>query len=204
MKANKKIGFTALLTAILLLSAKTACACEPCSKTLDFDETARKSNLIIIGQKIADGPRSDFGEGYGGPDWIEVKITKIFKGNSSKDTIKVNSWDGMCPYGIVVDDKPHIMFLQKRSSIEENYEYDAVDYGCSVHTLPAENNKITYKGENINTKEFSKILNIDSDYSISVERFFNEINFYATSISIITTSIVVLTIVLPTIKKIRK
>jgi len=59
----------------------SAYACEPCGSTLDLNETIQQADLIIIGKKIKDGPHTDpRPEGYGGPDWIIVKIERVLKG----------------------------------------------------------------------------------------------------------------------------
>jgi len=113
--------------AVLLLIVMTArvYACEPCAVALDFEQTVRQADLIIVGQKVLDGPRTDFGEGYGGPDWIDIEILEILKGEESKKRIKVNGWDAMCSYGIVIDKGEYIIFLKRRDVPDEDYQYDA-------------------------------------------------------------------------------
>lgn len=87
-------------------------ACEPCEEELGFEETAKKADLIIIGQKVSESPDTNpSGGGPSGPDCIELKAFKVLKGNNDENKIRVNSWDAMCDYGIVVDDKTYVMFL---------------------------------------------------------------------------------------------
>jgi len=140
--------------------APASYACEPCAKILNFEESVKEADLIIIGEKISEGSRSDFGEGYGGPDWIEVKIKQILKGEIEAERIKVNSWDAMCSYGILVEsDKSYVMFLKRRDVTHEDYRFDAVNYGCGVKTYAVENNLINIDGENISVDDFMKRLN---------------------------------------------
>jgi len=128
---------------IFLFLTSSVYACEPCLETLNLDETVGRADLIIVGQKIKDGPPSG-PEGdvidYG-PDWIEVKILEILKGETSEEIIKVNSWSAMCSYGIVIDDRDYVMFLEYRSVkessplLDEDYTYNAVNYGCAEKTI---------------------------------------------------------------------
>ena len=130
-------------------------ACEPCVKALNLEESINKSDLIIVGAKVAQGPAaSDVGPG--GPEWIEVKVTRILKGNIKEDKIKVNSWDGMCPYGIIVDEKYYAMLLAERKSSYADYQYDAVDFGCAVKTLLVENNMVNVEGKGVSIDDFIK------------------------------------------------
>lgn len=88
--------------------------CEPCSEILSFEETTKKANLIIIGQKAAEGQHTDLRpEGYGGFDWIDIRIIKVLEGETSQDQIRVKSYDAMCDYGITVDDKTYVIFLAR-------------------------------------------------------------------------------------------
>lgn len=151
---KKLFIFAAIIFSFLVSSP--AFACQPCAKTLNLEETIKKADLIIVGQKVADGPRSDFGEGYGGSDWIEVKIIETLKDSAPSAKIKVNSWDTMCPYGIIVNDsRNYLMLLQKRISSEESYQYDAVDFGCAETSYLVENNQINFNGQEIYLKAFA-------------------------------------------------
>jgi len=136
--------------------ASVSFGCEPCAKYLSFEESVEEADLIIIGHKISEGPRSDFGEGWGGPEWIEVKVKLVLKGETEAEKIKVNSWDAMCGYGITVDnDKDYVMLLK---SIEGYQQFDAVDYGCGVKTYVLEGDLINYDGEKISVADFKKRL----------------------------------------------
>jgi len=131
-----KNKFIVLFTGFLFVFLSSGVyACEKCFPTLNLEETVAESDLIIIGQKISEGPHTDpRPDGYGGPDWIEIEIEKIVKGQTKEKKIKVNSWDAMCRYGIIIDDQKYIMFLKERNVEDETYEYDAVNYGCAVKT----------------------------------------------------------------------
>jgi len=124
-----------LLAFIFFFATPSLYACKPCAKDLIFEEAVKQADLIIVGRKIAEGPRTDTPELlYGGPDWITVQITQTIKGNPEKTEILVNSWDAMCNYGIVVDDKSFVMLLAKKKGPVDESEYDAVNNGCSVKT----------------------------------------------------------------------
>ena len=156
---NRTIASSIILF-IILSSNYYVDACEPCVKQLNFEETVKDSDLIILGQKVADGP-STAAEGHCdpytcGPDWIEVKIINVLNGPEIAGRLKVNSWDGMCNYGIVVDSQEYIMFLKRRSVEHEDYRYDAVNYGCSIHTYLVQNNTVDFEGKKIAIDEFKE------------------------------------------------
>jgi hypothetical protein len=160
----KKFIFIAAIFSFFFVSPP-AFACEPCSNSLSFDETLSKADLIIIGQKVAEGPRSDFGEGYGGSDWIEVKVIEILKGSIPNKEIKINSWDAMCPYGIVVDDnRNYLMLLQKKATPGEDYQYDSVDSGCAERSYLVENNQIDLDGQKTSLEDLA------SKYGLQIQK----------------------------------
>ena len=137
-----------------------AFACEPCPKILNLEETINKSDLIIVGQKVSDGPKSDFG-----PAWIEVKIIETLKGSIQDAKIKVSSWYGMCSYGIIIDDnKNYLILLQKAENAEENISYTPVDWGCSQKKYLVENNQIDLNGEKISLE------NLASKYGLKIPK----------------------------------
>jgi len=103
-----------IAVAIMLIFSSEIYACEPCGNSLDFNETVRRSDLVIIGEKFSDGPWTGLRDSQAGPDWIEVKVHDVLKGESNEDAITINSWNGMCSYGILIGDGKHIIFLKRR------------------------------------------------------------------------------------------
>ena len=140
---------------------------------MNFEETVEKSDLIIIGQ------RTDFSSNEQDsfetlPDSINVKIIEILKGNTNQNQITVNSWNGMCGYGIVVDDKEYVMLLQEKDNM-----YDAVDFGCSVKTFPVDNGLVDFNGDKISIDEFTDKLGsqaarpvIDSGFQKQLSKYY--------------------------------
>ncbi len=133
-----------------------AYGCEPCVKALNFFETSAKADLIIIGEKYKEGRVNVLGQ----PEDIEVKVLKVLKGKVGSSVLKVNSWDGMCPYGIVIDDKHYVIFLEKRQVPGENFEYDAVDRGCSIKTLLIEHDTVNFNGMMVPLDVFTGMLGV--------------------------------------------
>lgn len=137
----------------------TVYACQPCPSTLNFEETVEKSDLIIIGQRTDFSPNEQ--DSFEVPDSINVKIIEILKGETSQNQISVNSWDGMCGYGIVIDDKKYVMLLQERDNI-----YDTIDFGCSVKTFSVENGLVDFNGDKISIDEFTDKLDSQANWKI--------------------------------------
>jgi hypothetical protein len=145
-----------LIAIIFSIPNPAAYGCEPCAQSLNLRQTIAQSDVIIMGQKIQDGPLNAAGT----PEWIEVSVKEVLKGTVTEDPIKVNSWNGMCPYGIVVDELPYMMFLVKRESSHEGYLYDAVNSGCAVKTFLVENNNVDVENQPISLENFIKLLEL--------------------------------------------
>lgn len=130
----KVLHFIAITAFSLLVGVSSIHACEPCSSTLNLEQTIEKSDLIIVGQRTDFSP-DEKNSPENLPDSINVKIIETIKGKIKQDQITINSWDGMCGYGVVIDDKIYKLFLQEKDGI-----YDAVDSGCSVKAVLVANN----------------------------------------------------------------
>jgi len=127
----------------LCLFLKNGSACEPCLSTLTLQETARAADLIITGRKVAQYPPKGMGAVFGGPDWIRVEVYDVLKGQEQRDSIKINSYNGMCGYGVVINDEEvYIMFLQKAQN--NMVDYDSVNGGCAVKSLLIKNGLVAY------------------------------------------------------------
>ncbi len=148
-----------MLIALLAL-LQSAWGCEPCSGTLNLVETVDKADLIIVGQKIADGTKTESNSpDYTGADWIEVQVIEVLKGDPpGQQQLKVKSWEDVCPYGIVVDDRVYVMFLEKKDDAAGEYQYDAVNSGCALKTLLLEDDKVNVAGQALALGDFIEML----------------------------------------------
>jgi hypothetical protein len=134
----------------MLVTGSPARACEPCRETLGFEETANQAELIIVGQKISNGPRN----GQDGPDWIRVRVIEVLKGDVPEASIRVNSWDGMCQYGIVTKGSAtYVMFLVKEEDM-----YDVVASGCALKSLPVDGDMVTMDDGPVPIDDFVEML----------------------------------------------
>lgn len=164
-----------LFCLVLALSfVATSFACIPCPKELSFDETAQEADLIIIGKKISEGPSTKYGKSPGGPDWIKVAILEVLKGETNQKEVAVNSWNGMCAYGIVVNDGTYVMLLEKGKD-----QYYEVHSGCGAKTFLIENDKVDFYGEKISVDDFVSKLGSDAKrQKIQESKDIHPINFY--------------------------
>ena len=89
-------------------------------------QTAEAADLIVIGQRASEGSPTG-GAPVGGPGWIWVQVLEVLKGKVDGNHIQVNSWDGMCAYGIVVGGETYVMFLAWNGGM-----YDAMNFGYAV------------------------------------------------------------------------
>lgn len=141
------------LSAFICLGfVRMAWSCEPCFEVLDLAESILQADLIIIGhRKDYSAEEKNQWPKQQGPDSVRVFVTKILKGELDKNLIEVNSWDGMCPYGIVVDGAQYAMLLKKRDHI-----YDSVNFGCAVKTLPVRDDEIYIDENPVSLANFKK------------------------------------------------
>lgn len=149
---------TTVVIGLLLMRVGLAAACEPCAESWDLTRTAQEADLVVLAQKVREGSSTDHGRvlgerrPQGGPDWIDVKVLRTFKGGVSASRLRANSWDGMCRFGIVVDDRPHVLFLMKPSS---GNEYQALNFGCSVTALPVEEDQVHLGEQTVSLATFA-------------------------------------------------
>ena len=153
MNRNKvlTIIFTLLLGALLLPGIVRAC--EPCAYILNFEETVAEADLIMVGRKTADGPSTG-----NGPDWISVQVVEVLLGNVAGGSIRVNSWDGMCAYGIIIeDDGLYVMLLKEGEDM-----YRAIEWGCSVKQFPVMDEYVQMDDGSVHLDDFVQMLGPDA------------------------------------------
>lgn len=133
----KKWSFLAVVTLLgLVIVSYSARACEPCFEILNLEDTTAAADLIVVGRLVREGPSTGTG-----PDWIEIAVLEVWKGEAPQTVLRVNSWDGMCAYGIILLNRDsYLIFLEA-----EGESYDAVNYGCAVRSMPVRNDEIEYE-----------------------------------------------------------
>jgi len=121
---------------LLLATPGSGWACEPCASELNAEESMRAADLIIVGQRIDYTPAEmQQWQRQEGPGVITVRILNVVKGREGRQTITIHSWSAMCPYGIVVDDQPYVMLLERTAEKTSASDYGAVNDGCAVKTF---------------------------------------------------------------------
>ncbi len=150
----KKIPF---ICGILFLSffivPEFGIACEPTpvGAELNLEQTIQAANLIIIGNKVREGPFLD----PAGPSWTKIKVSQILKGSVETDTIKTMSFLGMCQYGITLEDNtPSVVFLSGGWSNEE-VPYSSVGSRYGKKSYPIHDNSITIDGKDMILQDFA-------------------------------------------------
>jgi len=143
-----------VLTMVIAIAIMTepAIACQPCKSKLDFEQSLKKADLVIVGKRIDYDPEEKM------PSSIKVNIIKVLKGEIKEEQIEVKSWYGMCPYGIVVDNRIYVMILKK--PLEMQGVYTTVNTGCSVTKLLVKSNKVSIDGKIMSIEDIAEIINI--------------------------------------------
>lgn len=118
---------------VLLSGHSVVYACPPCVKMYGPVESLAAADTIIIGYKIGSGPLTEAGDGPGGPDWFDVKVEQVIKGGRLPPVIRVNGWDGMCPYGFILDDhKKYLLLMSAAGPSARESRYETVFDGCGA------------------------------------------------------------------------
>ena len=137
----------------IILLTNSARACEPCVEILDVEQTTAAAELIIIGRLVREGPSTG-----SGPDWLEIEVLEVWKGELAQRRIQVNSWDGMCAYGVILfDHEPHLIFLVKQGDM-----YDTVEAGCAVRSMLIEGDQIKTEEGLVPLDQFAATLGLAS------------------------------------------
>jgi hypothetical protein len=143
-----------VLFSLILMRGEEARACEPCTKdaSMQFEETARNADLIVVGRRDDFSP-DELTHGLGGPENIKLKVVRVLKGKEERAEIAVRSWSGMCPYGIILNDNSeHVVFLKKSGD-----NYRAVDM-CSVKDYAVKDGVVEFGKEQITIEDFKSKL----------------------------------------------
>ena len=146
-----KLFHKILLCALMLgASAATVLACQPClaEKSLTLEQSIAQADLIVVGYRRIDQRTKPEQEGDT-PQQIEVQVTRVLRGSVKENQIKVRSYRGMCPYGVVLPDTEHYVLILKASG--DGRTYGAVET-CSVKALRVTNDA----AENVTLDEYTK------------------------------------------------
>jgi hypothetical protein len=111
-----KISLIIVCVILCSLLTQVIYACED-MMPLGIQRTTEQADLIIIGQKVVQGPIGEKEFPFGGePIWVDIKITKILKGNSSENPIRIQT-NSPCGYGFPapIDNKEYLMFFSWNS-----------------------------------------------------------------------------------------
>lgn len=135
-------------------------SCQSCRAKLNYQETVRQADLIIVGKKVADeGPMVREGRGHSRPEGGKIKIFRVLKGKTSRDTIDVRCMYGMCGYGICLqDDSLYVIFLFAVKSEGGGYDYTSVHSGCAVKYYRVVDESVVMDGETIPMARFENMI----------------------------------------------
>ena len=131
-----------LLLLALTLFSPIALACQPCNEYLDLKSTIQQADLIAIVES-----RGSFFESQ--PETVDLKVKDILKGSYKHKRLKARAWHGMCPYGVILEEGTHLIFLEENGSV-----FASVQSGCSIKSLTVQQGKVLLKGEFLSIAEF--------------------------------------------------
>ncbi len=131
---------------LLIALLSPAWACEPCPTDFELDVTqaAKEATLIALVKRApaAAQPAPSPGHPVEEPDVLVVDLVKTLKGKA-KERLTVNSWDGMCDYGVVIKPDDTKTYLVLLSWSEQHKHFQQVHQGCAPYQLPVVNGSVT-------------------------------------------------------------
>jgi len=129
--------------------------CQPChpDEVLNLARSFDKADLVVVAH------RTDYPSDEKEPASIKVNVARTLKGKTKEAELTVKSWYGMCPYGIIVDDRTYIMLLSK-----EDEMYAPVNGGCGVKVLVVKNDQVEVDGNQMSITEVQKKYNLKESH----------------------------------------
>lgn len=120
------IIFIAGIIISFFISTSAVYACEK-TLPLGIEKTIERTDLIIIGQKVGEGPKGETEYPFPGePAWVDIKITETLKGTSNKNPIRIKT-NSACGYGFPAPEnkEKYVMFFKWDGGAESFKEVDA-------------------------------------------------------------------------------
>lgn len=163
--------FAALGAAVFVALAEAgSLACEPCGSTLDLPRSLGKADLVVVAKRPAVPKQPE--NPAGGPACDELLVEGVLKGEFEGEKLRVRSWYGMCPYGIILSEGTYVVILGKASV--SDYESHAADpeggckaalakkeglyvpvgHGCAVKALAVASGLVEAEGVKLTLEEF--------------------------------------------------
>ena len=161
MKFYKVVIFVVMLfCAVHMWFPASTYSCQPCRAKIDFKETVKQADLIIVGKKVADeGQMVRTGRNQSRPEGGKIKIVRVLKGKTGRDTIDVRCMYGMCGYGICLEgDGLYVIFLSAVKAEGGGYDYTSVHSGCAVKYYKVVDESVVMDGGKVPMAEFEKMV----------------------------------------------
>lgn len=126
--------------ALSVLGAGVALACQPCQNYVSFEDTVARAQLVVIGTAMKEAVHEYDGEN---DDFMVLRVDGVLKGEKVSGDIRVQSWSGMCPYGLFMKNGTQaVVYL---SPMDDAWQI--VGNGCAEPASPVEDGQVrTTKG----------------------------------------------------------
>jgi hypothetical protein len=159
----------ASLGLISVITGAKVYACEPCHFNLTLRHSLAEADLVLV-VKRAEAPKGAPPRGAE-PQCDELSVEEVLKGDFKGERVRVRSFYGMCPYGIVLGEGTYVVILKKATP--SDYEvsgdetaacgdaparkaglYVAVGGGCAARVLAVEDGAVEAEGRKLTLGEF--------------------------------------------------
>ncbi|HJQ33636.1 MAG TPA: hypothetical protein VJ866_15740, partial [Pyrinomonadaceae bacterium] len=145
-------------------------ACEACHFNLNLPYSLKEADLVLVVKRAE--ARKDAPPRGPEPPCDELSVEEVLKGDFKGERVRVRSFYGMCPDGIIVGEGTYVVILKKAS--DSDYEvsgddaaaacgdalsrkaglYVAVGGGCAARVLAVEDGSVEAEGRKLTLGEF--------------------------------------------------
>ncbi|MDD4616656.1 MAG: hypothetical protein PHW76_06030 [Alphaproteobacteria bacterium] len=154
----RSIRMVSIFFVVLLFLPREGVACERCLSTLSLEETISQADEIAVAERDPDeniaepDPNATELDMSKLPEFIHLKILKVLKGEPLPPVVRVQSYSGMCRYGIYFrKGVTALVFLKRTPDF-----YTSVAGGCSKTSIPLGGNTLNLDGKKITLQTFTE------------------------------------------------
>jgi hypothetical protein len=158
-----------LLWSVSVAAGAKVYACEPCHFNFTLRHSLAEADLVLVVKRAE--ARKDAPPRGPEPPCDELSVEEVLKGDFRGEKVRVRSFYGMCPYGIIVGEGTYVVILKKAEASDYDVSgdetaacgealarkaglYVAVGGGCAARVLAVEDGSVEAEGRRLTLGEF--------------------------------------------------
>lgn len=132
-----------LVVLLFLVLPSAAMACDPCFNRISLSKSITRASLIV---QVVNRDRNSSSNMTQGPEYVNLTVEKVLKGEPDDAVIKVHSWYGECVYGVhlALNERAVLLLEESTDILSGGFDgsYKLVEDGCSEGQLEMKGNKL--------------------------------------------------------------